>query len=116
MRSKPNAPQVCPVCGEDVPRVASACPECGADHNSGWREGAEAYDAVDLPDEDFNYEEFVKQEFGSPKTRGQKSLVDHCNPPYCRIYRYLFLCCSLSAALKRAALRYMNKLPDKRRS
>jgi len=65
MRSKPNAPQVCPVCGEDVPSTASACPECGADHNSGWREGAETYDAVDLPDEDFNYEEFVKQEFGS---------------------------------------------------
>ena len=65
MRSKPKAPQVCPVCGEDVPSTASACPECGADHNSGWREGAETYDAVDLPDEDFNYEEFVKQEFGS---------------------------------------------------
>ena len=65
MRSKPKAPKVCPVCGEDVPSTASACPECGADHNSGWREGAETYDAVDLPDEDFNYEEFVKQEFGS---------------------------------------------------
>jgi hypothetical protein len=65
MRSKPKAPQVCPVCGEDVPPTALACPECGADHNSGWREGAETYDAVDLPDEDFNYEEFVKQEFGS---------------------------------------------------
>ena len=25
------------------------------------------YDAVDLPDEDFNYEEFVKQEFGSSR-------------------------------------------------
>ena len=24
-------------------------------------------DAVDLPDEDFNYEEFVKQEFGSSR-------------------------------------------------
>jgi hypothetical protein len=58
---------VCPVCGEDVPRTALACPECGADHNSGWREDAETYDAVDLPDEDFNYEEFVKQEFGSSR-------------------------------------------------
>jgi hypothetical protein len=44
-----------------------ACPECGADHNSGWREDAETYDAVDLPEEDFNYEEFVKQEFGSSR-------------------------------------------------
>jgi hypothetical protein len=53
---------VCPVCGEDVPRTALACPDCGADHTSGWRE-----EAVDLPDEDFNYEEFVKQEFGSSR-------------------------------------------------
>jgi hypothetical protein len=42
-----------------------ACPECGADYNSGWREDADAYDAVDLPDDDFNYDDFVKREFGS---------------------------------------------------
>ena len=64
MTSKLRAPKVCPVCGEDVPRGALACPECGADHTSGWREDAEVYDAVDLPDEEFNYEEFAKQEFG----------------------------------------------------
>ena len=67
MTSKLRTPKICPVCGEDVPRTALACPECGADHNSGWREDAETYDAVDLPDEDFNYEEFVKQEFGSSR-------------------------------------------------
>lgn len=58
-------PENCPVCGEDVPRNALACPECGADHNSGWEKDADAYDGVDLPDDDFNYDEFVKQEFGS---------------------------------------------------
>jgi zinc-ribbon domain len=63
--SKPKAPEICPVCGEDVPPGALACPECGADHNSGWREGADVYDAVDLPDEDFKYDEFVREEFGS---------------------------------------------------
>jgi uncharacterized membrane protein YvbJ len=67
MTSKLRTPKICPVCGEDVPRTALACPECGADHNSGWREDAETYDAVDLPDEDFNYEKFVKQEFGSSR-------------------------------------------------
>ncbi len=67
MTSKLRTPKVCPVCGEDVPRTALACPECGADHTSGWREDAETYDAVDLPDEDFNYEEFVKHEFGSSR-------------------------------------------------
>ena len=60
-----EAPKVCPVCGEDVPRGALACPECGADHQSGWKEDADRIDAVDLPDEDFNYAEFVQQEFGS---------------------------------------------------
>jgi hypothetical protein len=53
------------VCGEDVPPAALACPGCGADHNSGWQENAEVYDAVDLPEDDFNYQEFVKQEFGA---------------------------------------------------
>ena len=60
-----EAPEVCPVCGEDVPRGAMACPECGADHNSGWKEDADRIDAVDLPDEDFSYAEFVQREFGS---------------------------------------------------
>jgi len=48
---EPESPEVCPVCGEDVPRAALACPECGADHNSGWRPDAEIYDGVDLPEE-----------------------------------------------------------------
>src|SRR6266571_8429298 len=72
-RLRPRTPEICPVCGGDVPRRALACPQCGADHNSGWREDADTYDGVDLPDEGFNYEEFVKQEFGSsPKTAAIK--------------------------------------------
>ena len=43
----------------------SACPACGADHNSGWREDADIYDGVGLPEQDFNYDDFVEQEFGS---------------------------------------------------
>lgn len=66
-RIQVKAPEACPVCGEDVPRSSLACPECGADHNSGWRENADTYDAVDLPDEDFNYDQFVTQEFGSSR-------------------------------------------------
>jgi uncharacterized membrane protein YvbJ len=76
-RKKPTklkAPEACPVCGEDVPRDSLACPECGADHNSGWREDADVYDAVDLPDQDFNYDEFIRAEFGSvPKPAGMKT-------------------------------------------
>lgn len=57
-------PEVCPVCGEDVPRGALACPECGADHNSGWRQDAEIYEGLDLSEDDFDYNEFIKKEFG----------------------------------------------------
>ena len=60
------------MCGEAVPRNALACPECGADGRSGWREGA---DSADLPDEDFDYDEYLKKEFGrSPKPVGLKPI------------------------------------------
>ena len=69
---QPGTPESCPVCGEDVPAGALACPECGADHRSGWREDASA---ADLPDDDFDYEEFVQKEFGrSPKPAGVKPI------------------------------------------
>ena len=69
-KEKQKSPAICPVCGEDVPGGALACPECGADHNSGWREDAESYDGVDLPEE-FDYDEFTRKEFGgSPRPVG----------------------------------------------
>ena len=71
----PKTPDVCPVCGEDVPRGALACPECGADHNSGWREDADSYDGLDLPEEDFDHDAFVRREFGSSlKPAGIKTI------------------------------------------
>ena len=74
-KRRPKAPEVCPVCGEDVPRGSLACPECGADHNSGWREDAGNYDALDLNDDEFDYERFVQDEFGSSlKPAGIKTI------------------------------------------
>lgn len=64
LNSRPRTPEVCPVCGEDVPPRALACPECGADHNSGWREGALESDGLGLSEEEFDYDAFVKEEFG----------------------------------------------------
>ena len=61
-----TSPEVCPVCGETVPRGSLACPSCGADHRSGWREDAAGHDGLGLPDEEFNYDEFVRGEFGGP--------------------------------------------------
>ena len=74
-RIKLKTPDVCPVCGEDISSGALACPECGADHNSGWRQDAETYEALDLPDEDFNCDQFVRDEFGSSfKPAGMKTI------------------------------------------
>ncbi len=63
------SPEFCPICGEDVPRGSLACPQCGADHLSGWREDADTTGGLDLPDEEFDYDDFVDREFGS---RGDK--------------------------------------------
>ena len=60
------APEICPNCGVEVPRKARACPGCGADEQTGWSE--EAYgQRLGLPDDNFNYDEFVKEEFGGRK-------------------------------------------------
>ena len=43
-----------------MPRGALACPACGADHRSGWREG----DDSNGDEEGFDYDAFVREEFG----------------------------------------------------
>jgi len=67
------APEICPNCGASVPRNAKACPECGSDEQTGWSDVAET-DGLDLPDENFDYDDYVKKEFGSksPVPRGIK--------------------------------------------
>jgi hypothetical protein len=65
-------PDSCPNCGADVPPGARACPECGADEKTGW--SGEAYaSSLNLPDESFEYDEFVQREFGkNPRPHGIK--------------------------------------------
>ena len=58
-------PDTCPNCGAEVPPKARACPGCGADEHTGWSEAA-ASDGLGLPDNSFNYDDFVKREFGGP--------------------------------------------------
>ena len=59
-------PEICPNCGAAVPPRARACPECGADEQTGWSDAARV-DGLDLPDENFDYADFVKREFGGQK-------------------------------------------------
>jgi uncharacterized membrane protein YvbJ len=75
MKRKPDPPEICPACGEDVPRNAWACPACGADEKSGWKPDAHIRDGLDLPDQEFNYEDFVAEEFGSERSRSGKSIL-----------------------------------------
>jgi uncharacterized membrane protein YvbJ len=62
------APEICPNCGAEVPPRAKACPECGSDESTGWSTDARAQ-SLDLPDDNFDYDEFVENEFGKPKKR-----------------------------------------------
>jgi hypothetical protein len=66
----PSAPDICPVCGADVPARARACPECGADEQTGWSDKAR-YDGLGIPDDSFDYDKFVDEEFGG-KVRKRK--------------------------------------------
>ena len=56
-------PEICPHCGALVPPQARACPECGSDEETGWSDRATAQ-RLNLPEDEFDYAEFVKEEFG----------------------------------------------------
>ncbi len=50
-----------------MPRGALACPGCGADERTGWSDRADSQrtaDRLGIPDDEFDYDEFVKDEFG----------------------------------------------------
>lgn len=59
-------PPTCPNCGAAVPPRAKSCPECGSDEETGWSDDARV-GGLDLPDEHFDYDDFVQKEFGGEK-------------------------------------------------
>jgi hypothetical protein len=61
-------PEICPHCGAEVPPNAKACPECGSDEETGWGDEAQTQ-ALDLPEENFNYDDYVEREFGKGKEK-----------------------------------------------
>lgn len=66
------APETCPHCGADVPRRAKSCPHCGSDDSTGWSDRASTQ-SLDLPDDEFDYDEFAQREFGKPKRSSRKT-------------------------------------------
>ena len=65
-----HPPEICPHCGAEVPPKARACPECGSDEETGWSERAAA-GRLGLPDEEFDYDEFLKEEFEAKPARSR---------------------------------------------
>lgn len=64
---------ICPNCGEEVRVGSSSCPNCGSDEKTGWNEDDD-YSHINLPsgysdDDDFDYDEFVRREFGGGSGR-----------------------------------------------
>ena len=67
-----KTPEECPNCGADVPQGARACPECGADEHTGWSEEAETPGNLGIPEDSFDYEDFVKREFDGETAPDEK--------------------------------------------
>jgi hypothetical protein len=60
----------CPGCSRDVPISRTGCPHCRPakparkkSEKRSWQQDR-TYDGLDLPDEDFDYDDFVEREFG----------------------------------------------------
>ena len=67
---------VCPTCGANVRVGRSGCPKCNPPRERKSWEQDEAYDGVDLQDDDdFDYDAFIADEFGGPKERTGKDTV-----------------------------------------
>lgn len=64
-----DAPFQCPECGDEVSPNAAGCRSCGAQKVDGEWRTPESYDGLDLPGEDFDYDEFIRREFGEDDPR-----------------------------------------------
>ncbi len=56
----------CPVCGADVHPNSKSCPHCGTRPEAGWATGGEIINPdldPGIPEEDFDYQDFVSREF-----------------------------------------------------
>ena len=55
--------ETCPNCGAELSPRAKACPDCGSCEETGWSENAD-HERLGIPHEEFNYNQFVQEEFG----------------------------------------------------
>lgn len=67
-------PDICPQCGAVVSENAKVCSECGSCEETGWSDKAQA-ERLGIPDESFNYEDYVKEEFGDESSGHKRSYL-----------------------------------------
>ena len=69
---------ICPQCGAEVRVGSKGCQKCASQRaTKKWHappppkswEQDEVCDGLDLPDDEFDYEKFLEEEFGGPKRR-----------------------------------------------
>lgn len=65
----------CPHCGAVVRQNAKFCRECGADDSAGWDEHPDTDYGDYEHGEDFDYDEFVRNEFPDHATPAKKNPV-----------------------------------------
>lgn len=61
-RKRTRETVICPHCGAEIRKDASACPRCGSDERTGWSDST-YLDGVGLPDKE-EYDDMVAREFG----------------------------------------------------
>jgi hypothetical protein len=67
---------ICPECGAEVRVGSKGCGKCASeratktwgDERRGWEQDS-VYDGLDLPDDEFDYQKFVDEEFGGGTKR-----------------------------------------------
>jgi hypothetical protein len=72
---------ICPDCGSEVRVGSRGCTRCASEQaTKSWRkrkpwEQDESHDGLNLPDEEFNYEEFLDEEFGGGRKKSAMEWV-----------------------------------------
>jgi hypothetical protein len=78
----PRTPEVCPVCGEDVPPKAKACPSCGACHETGWKEDADLSGDADITEHGYEDEEKFDYDQWQAREEGRERPPSTINPAW----------------------------------
>lgn len=61
----------CPTCGKSLSPNARSCGGCGARREGGDWFRPDSYDGLGIDDEDFDYDEFLRREFGDSRAGGR---------------------------------------------